>query len=147
MDAKAIVKQLGMAQHPEGGWYVETYRDAPQDGGRGTATAIYFLLERGQRSHWHTVDAAEIWFWHAGAPLRLGISVDGQAVFEVLLGPALLDGQALQAVVPVDAWQSAESCGEWTLVSCVVAPAFEFRGFRMADPGWEPRQAQGSSSS
>jgi len=138
MDAHEIVKKLGMERHPEGGWYVETYRAPAEGDARGAVTAIYFLLEKGQRSHWHAVDAAEIWLWHAGYPLRLRVSQDGRGVEELVLGPALLEGERLQAVVPVDAWQTAESMGEWTLVSCVVAPAFEFRGFRMAEPGWEP---------
>ena len=138
MDAQSVIQYLSMNQHPEGGWYVETYRASAEDGARGAMTAIYFLLTKGQRSHWHQVDAAEAWLWHAGAPLRLRVSADGAATDEIVLGPELSEGQHPQAVVPAHAWQSAESLGAWTLVSCVVAPAFHFEGFRISAPGWEP---------
>lgn len=137
-DPKALVAHLGLAPHPEGGWYRETFRQpAPGgDGGRGLATAILFLLEQGQRSHWHRVDAAELWFWHAGHPLALSID-DGSAATH-LLGPDVLAGHAPQALVPIGAWQSAEASNGWALVSCVVTPAFEFTGFTLAPPGWSP---------
>jgi uncharacterized protein len=129
-----------MKPHPEGGWYVETCRDPAQPAERAACTAIYFLLEAGQRSHWHRVDATEIWLWHGGAPLRLGIAAGSAAVEELVLGADIPAGQRPQAVVPKDAWQSAESLGAWTLVSCVVAPAFEFAGFELAPAGWAPAQ-------
>ncbi len=100
-------------------------------------TSILFLLAAGERSHWHRVDASEIWLWHAGAPLRLGIA-GGAKRQEVRLGLDLAAGEALQAVVPTGTWQDAESLGGWSLVSCVVAPAFEFAGFEMAPPEWSP---------
>ncbi|RWX74404.1 cupin domain-containing protein [Neorhizobium lilium] len=132
-----IVQALGMQPHPEGGWFVETFRD--QDGsGRGRSTAIYYLLEAGQRSHWHRVrDAAEVWHFYAGDPLRLRMS-DGTSMDEVVLGADIAAGQRPQAVVPADVWQSAEPFGAFTLVGCTVAPAFEFSSFEMAPPGWEP---------
>lgn len=139
MDAARIIESLGMAPHPEGGWYKETYRaPAAAEGGRGPVTAIYFLLDAGQRSHWHKVDAAELWLWHAGGPLRLDLSPDGVAVQNRTLGPDLLAGERPQAVVPAGVWQAAGSLGAWTLVSCVVAPAFTFEGFELAPPAWEP---------
>jgi uncharacterized protein len=138
MEAEALIRNLGMQRHPEGGWYVETWRDPVQAGARAAMTAIYFLLEAGQRSHWHRIDATEIWLWHAGAPLRLSISEDGRRVTEQKLGPQLDAGQRPQAVVPKDAWQAAEPLGAWTLVSCVVAPGFEFQGFELASEGWSP---------
>ena len=137
MGPREIIEHLGMAPHPEGGWYVETFRGPPGESGRETATAIHFLLEAGQRSHWHKVDATEIWLWHAGAPLRLAIG----AAPPVRLGLDLAHGHVLQAVVPAHAWQAAESEGAWILVSCVVAPAFRFDGFELAPPGWSPSQA------
>jgi predicted cupin superfamily sugar epimerase len=127
-----------MKPHPEGGWYVETWRDPAPTGERAACTAIYFLLEAGQRSHWHRVDATEIWLWHAGAPLRLSISPDGRTVEHQTLGADLTAGRRPQAVVPKNAWQAAESEGEWTLVSCVVEPAFEFMGFELAPASWKP---------
>jgi predicted cupin superfamily sugar epimerase len=138
MTAADLIATLALSPHPEGGWYAETWRDPAPAGERAAVTAIYFLLERGQRSRWHRVDATELWLWHAGAPLSLSISQDGHPAATTTLGPTLAAGERPQAVVPKHAWQSAESRGEWTLVSCVVAPAFEFAGFEMAPEGWEP---------
>lgn len=133
-----IVRMLGMSPHPEGGWYVETFRDRPGPDGRAHATAIYFLLAADQVSAWHRVDAAEIWLWQAGAPLALSISEDGVGARSIRLGPDLRAGERPQGVVPAGAWQAAESLGAWTLVSCVVAPGFEFSGFELAPPHWRP---------
>lgn len=137
VSAAAVIRALDLRPHPEGGHYRETWRDAPEDGARGAGTAILFLLPAGQRSHWHRVDAAELWVWQAGAPLGLEIATIGRLP-GVMLGPDLAGGQTLQYLVPRDVWQSAASAGGWTLVSCVVAPAFRFAGFEMAPPGWEP---------
>ncbi len=131
--AEAVIAALGLAPHPEGGHYREIWRDAPEDGGRGAATSILFLLAEGERSHWHKVDAAELWIWNAGGPLLL--EMPGTSL---LLGPDLAAGHALQGVVPKDAWQAAQPLGGWALVSCVVAPAFQFAGFTLAPPGWAP---------
>ena len=140
LPAAMVRAALGLAPHPEGGCYRELWRDAPADGARGAASSIHFLLAAGERSHWHRVDAAEIWLWHAGAPLRLGI---GRR--DVTLGPNLAGGEALQAIVPGGEWQAAESLGSWTLVSCIVAPAFDFAGFALAPPGWSPGTAPADS--
>lgn len=133
-----IIALLGMQPHPEGGHYVETYRDAPPGGGRGVKTGIYFLLRAGERSHWHRVDAVEMWHWHAGGPLELSISEDGRSVDRLILGMDLLAGQRPQGVVPAHAWQAARPLEGWALVGCTVSPAFEFAGFEMAPEGWEP---------
>ena len=135
--AEAIIAALGLRPHPEGGHYVETYRHAPAGGGRGASTAIYFLLRAGERSHWHRVDADEAWHWHAGAPLTLRIAGAG-GIVDHRLGADILAGERPQAVVPAHAWQAAESDGDWTLVGCTVAPAFEFAGFELAPQGWSP---------
>ncbi len=132
-DARAVREALGLSPHPEGGHYREVWRDAPASGGRGAASSILFLLAAGERSRWHRVDAAEIWLWQAGAPLLLGMADTG-----LRLGPDLANGEALQGVVPERAWQEARSLGAWSLVSCIVAPAFEFAGFEMAPEGWSP---------
>ncbi|MDI4658271.1 cupin domain-containing protein [Xanthobacter autotrophicus] len=137
LSAAEVIALLQLQPHPEGGHFRETFRDAPAGGGRGASTAIYFLLKAGQRSHWHRVDAAEVWHWHAGAPLTLAIA-DGEGRREVALGPDLKAGERPQAVVPPFAWQAAQSRGDWTLVGCTVAPAFHFEGFELAPPGWEP---------
>jgi uncharacterized protein len=139
MDAVEIIERLGMRPHPEGGHYAETWRGAPNPDGRAVGTAIHFLLRAGERSHWHRVDADEIWLFHAGAPLRLSIAVDGESEPEHhLLGVDLAAGQRPQLLVPAGAWQAAESLGDHTLVSCTVAPGFEFDGFVLADPDWRP---------
>lgn len=139
--AAAIVNRLGLRPHPEGGHYAETYRHMPAEGGRGACTAIYYLLARGERSHWHRVDAVEVWNFHAGDPLLLRISDNGVAR-DIVLGSDVLAGQVPQAVVPAHAWQAAEPMGEWSLVGCIVAPAFEFAGFDMAPPGWTPEETE-----
>lgn len=131
-----MIAALGLQSHPEGGHYREIWRDAPEDGGRGAATSILFLLAAGERSHWHKVDATELWIWNAGGPLRLEMPDRS-----ILLGPDLAAGQALQGVIPKDEWQAAVPLGGWTLVTCVVAPAFQFSGFTLAPPGWAPAQA------
>jgi uncharacterized protein len=135
--AHPLIDALGLAPHPEGGWYRETWRAQAADGERGHATAILFLLESGGRSHWHRVDADELWLWHAGSPLTLLIE-EPQGVVEQRLGGNVLAGERPQLLVPAGAWQAAEARDGWALVSCVVAPAFEFAGFELAAPGWSP---------
>lgn len=139
MDAKAIIEHLKLEPHPEGGHFRETFRDTNQTDGRSASTAIFFLLQRDETSHWHRVDAVEVWHYYAGAPLRLTLA-DGQcAETEHLLGPDILNGQSPQVIVPREAWQSAVSLGNWTLVGCTVAPGFEFEGFELLDKGQHPR--------
>ena len=138
LTAADIIRILDMQPHPEGGHYRETFRDTQTiDGKRAASTAIYFLLARGERSHWHKVDAVETWHWHAGAPLRLDIADSGKRT-AIMLGPDLATGQRPQGIVPMHAWQAAESLGERTLVGCTVAPGFEFSGFELAPKGWSP---------
>jgi NADPH:quinone reductase-like Zn-dependent oxidoreductase len=134
----ALVERLGLAPHPEGGWYRETWRHDAPAGERPAGTAIHYLLAAGQRSHWHRVDATEIWHHYAGDPLRLSVQGGDGAVGEVTLGPDVLAGQRPQVVVPAGAWQAAEPAGAWTLVGCTVSPGFTFEGFEMAPPGWAP---------
>lgn len=138
--AVEVVATLGLQPHPEGGWFVETFRDAPNTDGRAASTAIYYLLAEGQVSHWHRVtDAAEVWLFHAGAPLELRIApLAGGAAETAILGTNLAAGQRPQVIVAPGDWQSAKSLGDWTLVSCTVAPGFEFAKFEMAPAGWEP---------
>lgn len=138
MTPDQIIAALAMRPHPEGGHFAETWRHAPVDGGRGAGTAIYYLLREGERSHWHAVDAAEIWHWYAGAPLRLSLSADRRRSETLLLGNDLLAGHRPQLLVSEGVWQSAESAGAWTLVGCTVSPAFQFDGFTLAPPGWAP---------
>jgi predicted cupin superfamily sugar epimerase len=137
--AAAIIERLGLMPHPEGGWYRETWRASAPEGERASGTAIWFLLEAGQRSHWHHVDAAEIWFWHAGHPLRLLTAADDAGpVREIRLGGDVLSGEMPQHVIASGDWQAAEAMTGWALVSCVVSPGFEFSGFVLAEPDWAP---------
>ena len=140
MTADEIIAALKLQPHPEGGHFVETFRDAATDAhGRSRSTAIYFLLKAGERSHWHRVDAVEIWHYHAGAPLRLSIAADaGAAIETITLGADLAAGQRPQGIVPAHYWQAAESLGDWSLVGCTVAPGFDFAGFQLAPAGWSP---------
>jgi predicted cupin superfamily sugar epimerase len=137
LTAAQVIARLDLKPHPEGGHFRETFRDARTADGRAASTAIYFLLARGERSHWHRIDAVEMWHHYAGAPLILRIADDaGQR--DVHLGPDLAAGEQPQAIVPARAWQAAESAGEWTLVGCTVAPGFEFSQFELAAPDWSP---------
>jgi predicted cupin superfamily sugar epimerase len=143
LTAAKIIAALGLQPHPEGGWFRETFRATPPSdskagGGRGASTAIYYLLQAGETSHWHRVDADEVWHFYAGTPLELSLSPDGTAISRHVLGIGLGDGQAPQIVVPAGCWQSARPLGAYTLVGCTVAPAFAFAGFEMAPPGWSP---------
>ena len=135
--ATDIIRKLQLQPHPEGGHYRETFRDTRLHEGRAASTAILFLLARGERSHWHRVDAVEIWHYYAGAPLKLEV-VDGAKEEIFRLGPNIHADEVPQVTVPARAWQAAESFGDWTLVGCTVAPGFDFNGFEMAPPGWRP---------
>ena len=138
LSADEVVALLELQPHPEGGHFRETFRDQAADGGRGASTAIYFMLRAGQKSHWHRVDAVEMWHWHAGAPLALKVADADGTVRTQVLGPDLAAGERPQGHVPAHAWQGAHSLGDWTLVGCTVAPAFEFAGFELAPKGWQP---------
>ncbi len=135
MTADDVVRLLDLKPHPEGGYFRETFRDADEP--RAASTAIYYLLKAGERSHWHRVDAVEVWHWYAGDALELSIAESGVTTVKTL-GPNLTAGEHPQIVVPKHAWQSAHSLGRYTLVGCTVAPAFTFEGFEMAPPGWQP---------
>jgi uncharacterized protein len=138
-EAAAIIERLGLKPHPEGGWYGETWRADAEPEERPSATAIHFLLEAGQRSHWHKVDANEIWLWHAGSPIALSIAPDDATpATRHLLGGDVLAGEAPQVRVPEGHWQAAEPVDGWALVSCVVSPGFDFAGFELAPPDWAP---------
>jgi predicted cupin superfamily sugar epimerase len=138
-DPKRLIDELGLEPHPEGGWYRETWRAEAPAGGRAPATAILFLLEQGQRSHWHKVDAAELWLFHAGRALILSTApADSGPVQAVRLGGDVLAGERPQRLVAAGQWQSAEADCGWALVSCIVSPGFEFAGFTLAPPGWAP---------
>lgn len=136
--AAEIIRLLDLKPHPEGGHYRETFRDPRTIEGRAASTAIYFLLAAGERSHWHKVDADEVWHHYAGAPLELSLSDDGKQVRHLRLGTDFDLGELPQAVVPRGVWQAARSLGAWTLIGATVAPAFLFERFEMAPPGWQP---------
>ncbi len=137
--ARDVIRILGLAPHPEGGHYRETFRDTVCDAdGRPASTAILFLLAGDELSDWHRVDAAEVWHHYAGAPLVVTLSPNGHDAAAHRLGPRFDAGQVSQLVVPAGCWQTAVSLGAWTLVGCTVAPGFRFEGFELAPPGWRP---------
>lgn len=139
MTPERIIKQLGLKPHPEGGYYTEVYRAAEKvNGNRAASTSIYYLLQAGEVSHWHRIDADEIWHHYAGAPLILSISRDGEAVEDMILGKSFDRNERAVGVAPRNVWQSARTLGDWTLVGCTVAPGFEFSGFEMAPGDWMP---------
>ncbi|MEA1831188.1 cupin domain-containing protein [Methylobacterium durans] len=138
MTAAEVIATLGLQPHPEGGHYRETFRDSRLVAGRSVGSAIYYLLDVGETSAWHRVDAAEIWHWYAGAPLVLTVSPNGHDATARHLGPDIARAQHPQIVVPAGHWQTATSLGAWTLVGCTVSPAFRFEGFEMAPPDWRP---------
>lgn len=140
LSAAEIIRLLDLEPHPEGGHFRETIRDtSPAAGTRALSTAIYFLLAADERSHWHKVDAVEVWHHYAGAPLALEIALSDTGPIErIILGKDLAAGERPQAAVPAGGWQAAESLGAWTLVGCTVAPGFDFAGFELAPKGWSP---------
>jgi predicted cupin superfamily sugar epimerase len=142
LTAAEIIRTLDLKPHPEGGHYRQTFQDPRTDAsGRAASTAIYFLLARGERSHWHRVDAVEIWHYYAGAPLVLEIAADESGpIRRMKLGPDIAMGERPQGLVPTGHWQAAESMGDWTLVGCTVAPGFQFDGFQMAAQDWAPKR-------
>jgi len=137
VNSNEVIRALGLVPHPEGGHYRETWRH--ENGAmRGAGTSIYYLLRAGERSRWHRIDATEIWHFYAGAPLELLSCIEGGEVIRRVLGPNVGSGEEPQLHIPPNAWQSAASLGDWTLVGCTVSPAFEFEQFELAPEGWHP---------
>jgi predicted cupin superfamily sugar epimerase len=136
--AEDIMRMLNLKPHPEGGHFRETFRDARQVAdGRAASTAAYYLLARGERAHWHRLDAVEIWHWYAGAPLQLEIA-GADRIERVTLGGDISAGLRPQAVVPAGCWQAAQSLGDWTLIGCTMAPGFDFAKLELAPHDWSP---------
>ena len=135
MTADEIIATLDLMPHPEGGHYRQTW--VAENPGRPTGTCIYFLLKEGEASHWHKVDATEIWLFHAGDPLVLSLSAtDAGPATDHVLSPDLTEG-APQIIVPEGHWQAARTTGAYTLVSCTVSPGFQFEGFTLANPDFD----------
>lgn len=142
MSARAsLVDELGLAPHPEGGYYRETWR-VPSSvttaaGERSLATAILFLLEPGQSSRWHRVRSGELWLWQGGGPLVLslgGLDASPSLTSEVVVGPDPSAGHALQHLVAPSEWQAARPAGTtYSLVACVVSPDFDFDDFELEE--------------
>ena len=144
-DAAAIIQKLNLEPHPEGGYFRETFRDDTKQSGRAASTAIFFLLQKDEVSHWHRIDCPEVWHFYAGSPLRLTLADANGRETAHLLGPDVLNQQSPQVIVPTGHWQSAISLGDWTLVGCTVAPGFEFDGFELLDAHQHPRDVAPSN--
>ena len=144
--AREIIEELNLMPHPEGGWYRETWRSDVEHDGRASGTAIYYLLEGDDVSHWHRVDSCEMWHWYSGGPLSLTMSEDGVTANNVILGPGVLSGQRPQVRIPPGWWQCAASLGGWTLVGCTVSPGFEFPRFELAPKDWKPGEGHPPST-
>jgi predicted cupin superfamily sugar epimerase len=128
---QSILDVLQLAPHPEGGFFVETWRDPTPP--RGVGTAIYYAMDGGRWQRWHRVDAVEIWHHYAGAPVDLEL-VDASGVRRIIrLGSDLEAGQRPQHVIPAGEWQRARSTGDWSLCGCTVSPAFDFAGFELVE--------------
>jgi predicted cupin superfamily sugar epimerase len=139
LSAADVIRLLDLKPHPEGGHFRETFRDSPAGAdGRAVSTAIYFLLAKGQRSHWHRIDAAELWHYYAGAPMVLEMTDAKGPVRRMTLGGDIALGERPQGIVPAGHWQAAESLGDWTLAGCTVAPGFAFAAFELAPTNWTP---------
>ncbi len=143
--ADALIEQLQLERHPEGGWYRETWRAQNDEAGRARGTGILFLLKSDESSHWHRVDADELWMWQSGDPLELRIAKDDTSSPQsTVLSDDIAAGHSLQGLVPTGEWQAArpsppnDNAAGYSLVSCVVVPGFDFAGFELADEGWEP---------
>ncbi|MEM7619707.1 MAG: cupin domain-containing protein [Pseudomonadota bacterium] len=137
--ANDIIQRFQLIPHPEGGYFRETFRDDAYQNGRAASTAIYFLLKANERSHWHRIDATEVWHWYAGSPLQLSLydtNIKQKEQFN--LGNDFNNNEYPQCVVPAQTWQSAQSLGAWTFVGCTVSPGFEFAHFELAEKDWEP---------
>jgi predicted cupin superfamily sugar epimerase len=139
LTAQDLIRLLDLVPHPEGGHFRETFRDTRQIAGRAASTAIYFLLARGERSHWHRIDVVETWHWYAGAPLALEIARQPGRIERLTLGGDLAAGERPQVIVPAHDWQAAQTFGDWTLCGCTVAPGFDFSGFELAPKDWSPK--------
>lgn len=138
MEPRELIERLALEPHPEGGHYRRTWTGPGGDEGRPVGSAIQYLLGEGERSHWHRIDATEMWIFNAGDPIRLSVVEAGGEPRVHTLGSVVDREHEAQAVVPPFAWQSAEPLGAWSLVSCVVVPAFDFHHFELAPPGWSP---------
>ena len=143
--AKALIERLGLAAHPEGGWYRETFRsetmfekDALPAGfpsRRCAMTSILFLLRTGECSAWHRVRGEELWIHQGGDELRLAYreTMDDEPVHTRCIG--LQPESAPQAVIPAGWWQAARALPGphgYALMACVVAPGFDFEDFELA---------------
>ncbi|HUC06303.1 MAG TPA: cupin domain-containing protein [Acidimicrobiales bacterium] len=128
---ESLIESLGLAPHPEGGWYRRTWVAESAAGGRPSGSAIYYLLLAGERSAPHRIDAVEIWHFYAGDPLELVLEWPDGRSDTTVLGPDVAGGQVPQVVVPAGVWQSAQPRGRYALVGATVSPAFTFDGFEL----------------
>ena len=137
-EADFLIRELNLRQHPEGGFFREMFRDVRGSDGRSRSTAIYYLLRAGDASHWHRIDAFEVWHWYGGSSLELSVAPARGTPVRNVLGSDVASGQRPQIVVPERSWQRARTLGDYTLAGCTVAPGFDFHTFELAPEGFEP---------
>ena len=138
MNGKEIVEKLGLQEHPEGGFYKETYRsnqtiETDKNVYRNISTAIYFLLENENKSLFHRIKSDELWFFHQGEALEIVFIKEG-VLNTIILGNNLENGEVVQATIPANTWVASrvKNLKGYSFVSCTVAPGFDFADFELA---------------
>ncbi len=140
MTSKELIFQLELRPHPEGGYFRETYRSGqvlhlPAGKSRNVSTAIYYLLEDDDKSRLHRIQSDELWFFHQGEPLEVVFINEAGEAGTILLGNNVNHGEVPQAMIPAKLWfgSRVRSSSGYSLVSCTVAPGFDFADFEMAE--------------
>ena len=128
-----IIKKLNLIPHPEGGYFAETFRDQ-----LGSVSHIYYLLKKGEISRWHKLKKNEILNFYDGDPIKIYLSKNAVDTSEVILGKDINVGNKYQYTVKAETWFSMCSLGEWSLIGCIVVPAFDYNDFELAPTNWKP---------
>ena len=133
-DCNNLIKKLSMIPHPEGGHFAETFKD-----NKGYVSHIYYLLKKNERSHWHKLSKNEILHFYAGSPLTVYHS-NSKQIHKVILGNKLNKKEKFHYVIKKQTWFSMKTNGKWSLIGCTVAPAFNYKDFKLAKPNWSPKK-------
>ena len=128
-----LINRLKLKPHPEGGHFVETFRDTNEQ-----ISHIYYLLKKGETSHWHRINKNEVLIFYDGDPLQVLLSKDKIHIQKITIGRDMNQGHQYQFVVEAETWFSMVPLGKWTLIGCIVTPAFDYKDFELAPPNWFP---------